>query len=136
MPLGSNRLQAGEPGGGRASAEPIGGRVPLNPEPPLPPEQSVSGPGFLRGGGEVGAAMRAHDWAKTPLGPPDAWPQPLRTALRLLLSAGHPTQLWWGPGRLSFHNDAYRASIGCDAESLGRPEARKVWKDVGPHVEL
>jgi two-component system sensor kinase FixL len=87
----------------------------------------------------VGVALRARDWAVTPLGAPDAWPQPLRTALRLLLAADQPTQLWWGPQRLSFHNEAYRLSIETagDGGSLGRPgrEARKVWKCAGPQVE-
>ena len=29
---------------------------------------------FLAGGGEMGARMRAHDWAATGLGPPEGWP--------------------------------------------------------------
>ena len=33
---------------------------------------------FLRGGG-LGALMR-HDWGSTPLGPPQDWPQSLKTA--------------------------------------------------------
>ena len=31
----------------------------------------------------MGALMRAHDWRSSPLGPPEHWPQPLRTAIRL-----------------------------------------------------
>ncbi len=30
---------------------------------------------FLGGGGEMGALIRAHDWAATPLGRPAGWPQ-------------------------------------------------------------
>jgi hypothetical protein len=30
--------------------------------------------GFLSGGGEMGARMRAFDWATTPLGLPNEWP--------------------------------------------------------------
>ena len=30
---------------------------------------------FLKGGGEAGELIRAHDWASTPLGPMEAWPQ-------------------------------------------------------------
>jgi hypothetical protein len=41
---------------------------------------------FLAGGGEMGALMRAHDWAATPLGAPETWPQSLRTSVRLLLT--------------------------------------------------
>src|SRR5262245_6568896 len=40
---------------------------------------------FLQGGGEMGARMRAMDWAKTPLGAADAWPQSLRSTVSMLL---------------------------------------------------
>jgi PAS domain-containing protein len=88
----------------------------------------------------MGALMRAHDWGRTPLGPPHDWPPPLRTALRLLLNSGHPMYIWWGPERLCFYNDAYRCSIGNDRHpsSLGRP-GREVWTEIwpiiGPQIE-
>ena len=95
---------------------------------------------FLDGGGEMGALIRAHDWARTSLGPPENWPQPLRTAIRLLLNTGHPMYVWWGPDLLCFYNDAYRRSIGPERHpsSLGRP-AREVWAEIwpiiGPQIE-
>jgi hypothetical protein len=52
---------------------------------------------FLADGGEMGALTRAHRWSKTPIGPPDSWPQSLRTALRILLNTNHPMFIWWGP---------------------------------------
>ena len=88
----------------------------------------------------MGALMRAHDWSSTSLGPPDAWPQGLRTALRLLLNTGHPMYIWWGPELLCFYNDAYRVSIGPERhpDSLGQP-GRKVWEEIwpiiGPQIE-
>jgi len=99
-----------------------------------------AGPPFLGGGGEMGALIRAHDWAKTSLGPPERWPQPLRTAIRVLLNSGHPMYVWWGPELLCFYNDAYRRSIGPERHprSLGRP-AREVWAEIwdiiGPQIE-
>jgi PAS domain S-box-containing protein len=95
---------------------------------------------FLNGGGEMGALIRTHDWSGTPLGPPENWPQPLRTAIRLLLNTGHPMYVWWGPDLLCFYNDAYRRSIGPERHpcSLGRP-AREVWAEIwdiiGPQIE-
>ncbi len=53
--------------------------------------------GFLAGGGEMGALVRAHNWAATPLGPPESWPQSLRTTVRLMLNTRHPMFIWWGP---------------------------------------
>lgn len=42
---------------------------------------------FLNGGGEMGALMRSHDWAATPLGEPSSWPQSLKTVIRILLTS-------------------------------------------------
>jgi PAS domain S-box-containing protein len=104
-----------------------------------PPEVDPA-PDFIRGGGEMGALMRAFDWGSTALGPPDSWPQSLRTAIRLLLNNGHPMYVWWGPDLLCFYNDAYRLSIGSERHpgSLGR-KAREVWEEIwdiiGPQIE-
>ena len=34
---------------------------------------------------QMSRLMRAHDWASTPLGPPEGWPESLRTPLGLIL---------------------------------------------------
>jgi signal transduction histidine kinase len=88
-------------------------------------------PDFLNGGGEMGALMRAHDWADSPLGVPAVWPQSLRTIVRLILNTGHPMYVWWGPDLACLYNDAYSRSIGPDRHpgSLGRP-ARAVWAEI------
>jgi PAS domain S-box-containing protein len=97
-------------------------------------------PPFLKGGGEMGARMRAHDWAATPLGAPETWPQPLKTAIRLLLNTGHPMYIWWGPELLCFYNDAYRQSIGAERHpsSLGQPGRAvwdEIWEIIGPQID-
>jgi signal transduction histidine kinase len=86
---------------------------------------------FLSGGGEMGALMRAHDWAATPLGVPEAWPRALKTAVRLILNTGHPMYIWWGPDLLCFYNDAYRRTLGPERHpgSLGKP-GREVWAEI------
>jgi PAS domain S-box-containing protein len=102
--------------------------------------RAAQSPAFLAGGGEMGALIRIHHWSATPLGPPETWPQGLRTAVRLLLNTGHPMYIWWGPDLLCFYNDAYRASIGPERHpgSLGRP-GREVWDEIwpiiGPQIE-
>jgi PAS domain S-box-containing protein len=109
-------------------------------EAPPSTKGSRASPSFLRGGGEMGALVRAHDWAASQLGPPGHWPQPLRTVIRLLLNTGHPMYVWWGPDLLCFYNDAYRRSIGPERHpsSLGLP-AREVWAEIwdiiGPQIE-
>ncbi|MEJ0061537.1 MAG: GAF domain-containing protein [Terricaulis sp.] len=90
---------------------------------------------FLDGGGEMGALIRAFDWARHPLGDPARWPQPLRTTLRLLLNTGHPMYIWWGPQLYCFYNDAYCQSIGPERHpgSLGSP-GREVWEEIWPII--
>jgi len=95
---------------------------------------------FLAGGGEMGSLMRSHDWSRSPVGSPDKWPQPLRTAVRIMLNTGHPMYIWWGRTLTCFYNDAYRQSIGPERHpgSLGQP-AKAVWAEIwdiiGPQID-
>lgn len=83
---------------------------------------------FLTGDGEMAARIQAHDWSASPLGLIGTWPQPLRTSLGIVLNSGSPMYLAWGPGLISFYNDAYRPILGTKAEALGRP-MREVWPE-------
>jgi hypothetical protein len=51
---------------------------------------------FLEGGGELGALIRAFGWASTPLGPPEKWPQSLRSAVSILLPSKAQIALFSG----------------------------------------
>jgi PAS domain S-box-containing protein len=92
-------------------------------------------PDFTAYGGEMGALMRTHGWSSHKLGRPNFWPQPLRTAIRVILNTGHPMYVWWGDDLFCFYNDAYRQSIGSERHpsSLGRP-AREVWEEIWPII--
>ncbi|KUL21491.1 SpoIIE family protein phosphatase [Actinoplanes awajinensis] len=89
---------------------------------------------------EVGRALAAVDWAATPLGPPEGWPQSLRTAVSILLSSRFPMWMGWGPELTFFCNDAYRRDTLASKYpwALGRP-AREVWAeiwgDIGPRIQ-
>jgi PAS domain S-box-containing protein len=91
-------------------------------------------------GGDVGRDLAAVDWTETPLGPPGAWPQSLRTAVSILLSSRFPMWMAWGPQLTFFCNAAYRRdTLGRKYPwALGRP-ANEVWKeiwgDIGPRIE-
>jgi signal transduction histidine kinase/ActR/RegA family two-component response regulator len=95
---------------------------------------------FLRDGGEMGALMRQHDWSRSSLGPPQNWPQALRTAVRIMLNTQHPMYIWWGDDCACLYNDAYRLTLGSERHpgSLGLP-AREVWAEIwdliGPQIE-
>jgi signal transduction histidine kinase len=95
---------------------------------------------FLSGGGEMGELIRSFDWARTPLGPPEQWPQSLRTALRILLTTHHPACIFWGPELLCFYNDAYRGSLGPERHpAMLGASLREVWAEtwsvMGPQIE-
>jgi PAS domain S-box-containing protein len=94
----------------------------------------------LADGGEMGALMRAFDWASAPIGPSERWPQSLRTTLQLMLSSQHPMLIWWGADLIQFYNDAFRQTLGTERHpsGLGQP-ARKCWAEnwelLGPQVD-
>ena len=94
---------------------------------------------FLEGGGEMGALMRAKDWASTPLGAVETWPQSLRTAVSILLNSRYPMFIFWGPQLIKIYNDGYRPIPGDKHPwALGRPGMEvwpEIWSDIGPTVE-
>src|SRR3954470_5831559 len=96
--------------------------------------------GFLAGGGEMGALIRAFDWSRTSVGAPHAWSSSLRTALGILLNSHHPMFLWWGRDLIQFYNDGYRPSLGADRHPLalgasGREFWAEIWGTIGPEIE-
>ncbi|HZU96934.1 MAG TPA: ATP-binding protein [Planctomycetota bacterium] len=76
----------------------------------------------LKGGGEMGALMRALDWSKTPVGPVETWPQSLKTAVSVVLESRFAMLICWGPAFVNFYNDAYRPVLGSTKHpALGKP---------------
>lgn len=88
-------------------------------------------------GGEMGALMRATDWAATPIGPVAAWPQSLRTITSVCLTSRFPMLIWWGPELVMLYNDAYRPILGTTKHprSMGQPGKScfpEIWDIIGP----
>lgn len=94
----------------------------------------------LKGGGEMGALMRAMDWGATAAGAPNVWPQSLRTAVSIVLETRFPMYIAWGPTFLQFYNDGYRPILGSTKhpDAMGR-SARETfaesWHIIGPMFE-
>ncbi|MEU6078386.1 SpoIIE family protein phosphatase [Micromonospora sp. NPDC047074] len=89
---------------------------------------------------EIGRDLATVDWATTPLGAPDGWPQSLRTAVSILLSSRFPMWMAWGPDLTFFCNAAYRRdTLGRKYPwALGRPASEvwaEIWQDIGPRIE-
>ncbi|TFZ06350.1 response regulator [Ramlibacter henchirensis] len=90
-------------------------------------------------GSDMAAMVSEFDWAATPLGPADEWPQSLKSAVRLILGSRYPMFIWWGPQLVAIYNDAYVDVLGPRHPwALGRG-ARETWAELwdvlGPQGE-
>ena len=95
---------------------------------------------FLPQRGEMPARVRSHDWAATPLGAPDGWPQTLRNAVSLALGSRFPITIWWGEDFRLIYNDGYIPFLGTSKhpQALGQAGAHcwsEIWSDIGPMLE-
>ncbi|HET6224873.1 MAG TPA: PAS domain-containing protein, partial [Bacteroidia bacterium] len=105
------------------------------------PSSTVGSDELLSGGGEMGELIRSYNWAATPLGPIDSWPQSLLTTISIILGSQYPMILWWGSDLIQFYNDAYRPSLGMEGKhpkALGQkaPECwAEIWSIVKPSVD-
>ena len=89
---------------------------------------------FLAGGGEMGARMRALDWSQTPLGPVAAWPQSLKTIVRVMLDSRYAMWMLWGPELTFFCNDAYLPTVGMKRDWVLGARSDKVWEEIWPDI--
>ncbi len=87
----------------------------------------------------MGALIRSHDWSDSPLGPPETWPQSLRTLVGVALTSKFPMFIAWGPGLCFLYNDGYAAILGAKHPSaLGRRFQDiwfEIWDEIRPLVE-
>lgn len=92
-------------------------------------------PEFLAGGGGMGDLIRQFNWAGSPVGPVETWPQNLRTCIRIMLASRQPIWIGWGKELIKFYNDPYKSIVGGKHPwALGQP-ARQVWKDIWREIE-
>ncbi len=101
---------------------------------------SVENEQFLAGGGEMGKMIRAIDWALTPVGPVEQWPQSLRTSISIMLNARFPMYIAWGNEFTQFYNDGYRPILGSTKhpQAMGlstRITFAEIWHIIGPMFE-
>lgn len=85
----------------------------------------------------MGELTRAFNWASTPLGTPDKWPQSLLTTINIVLNSRFPMFIWWGPDLIQFYNDAYRPSLGNEGKhptALGQ-RGEECWPEIWPVIK-
>lgn len=95
-------------------------------------------PSFLRLGGELGALIRAFDWATTSLGPSALWPQSLKTSVSTMLRSPYPIILFWGRDHVMLYNDPFRPILGAKHPGTVGAYARyalvEAWDLLGPLI--
>ena len=83
--------------------------------------------------------IRAHDWAATPLGPVEGWPQCLKTVVDLMLCGLQPVYIAFGPALTSLYNDGYIPILGTKhPKALGQPYSEawpEIWAQSLPLIE-
>ncbi|APX87897.1 hybrid sensor histidine kinase/response regulator [Methylorubrum extorquens] len=85
---------------------------------------------FLAGGGEAARMIAERDWSDHPLGPPQTWPESLRTALSLVLNSPESMILAWGPELHFFFNDTYFPLLGPRLPWAMGERFDRVWADA------
>ncbi|WP_262296400.1 PAS domain-containing sensor histidine kinase [Microvirga sesbaniae] len=81
-------------------------------------------------GGEMGERIRAYDWACTPLGPIQAWPQSLRTLVDLMLASRQPACIAWGAECTSLYNDGFVPILGTRHPAALAKPYRTAWPEI------
>ena len=95
---------------------------------------------FFPGQSEMAQRMRSFDWSRSELGPPETWPQNLKTSVRIILTSQHPMFVWWGERLFNLYNDGYAAFLCAKhPAALSQPASAvwpEIWEQVGPRAEL
>ncbi|KIO32181.1 hypothetical protein M407DRAFT_18753 [Tulasnella calospora MUT 4182] len=80
--------------------------------------------------------LKKYDWDDHPLGPPDKWPQSLKTSISAVMASPYPWALWWGPDLVLLYNDAYAIMSGTKHPALfaqyGKIAWGELWEAIGP----
>ncbi|MBC7435969.1 MAG: PAS domain-containing protein, partial [Bdellovibrionales bacterium] len=96
------------------------------------PQESLA---FLGGTSAMARAMREADWAASPLGPPQEWPQSLRSVVNLVLGSAFPMFVSWGPQLVTLYNDGYAVLCGeKHPAGLGQP-ILEIWSELRTDLE-
>ena len=101
----------------------------------LHPEHPEDRPALLEGAdAEMASVIATHDWSTSALGPPQDWPNALRTVVSLMLDSRVPMWAAWGPSLSMLYNTHYREMLGAKhPRALGRALSdvwAEIWDDV------
>jgi PAS domain S-box-containing protein len=74
--------------------------------------------------------VRTFDWSKTSLGPIEAWPQSLKTAVNIVLNSPVPVVMLWDKYGYMIYNDAYSVFAGARHPKLLGSRVLEGWPEV------
>ncbi|WP_025214533.1 PAS domain-containing protein [Pseudomonas brassicacearum] len=81
-------------------------------------------------GSDIQHLIARLDWASSPLGAAETWPQSLRTAVDIVLHSPMPMALLWGPQLIHFYNDAFARLAGDKhPQAFGQP-THTAWPEL------
>src|SRR3954470_6756940 len=100
--------------------------------PALPGSDSLA---FLADRGAMSGRMRGFDWSSSPLGPPEHWPQALKTGVGILLSSRFPMFIAWGPELRFLYNDAYAEVLGGKHPAALGHAFEDIWAEIWSDIE-
>ena len=82
----------------------------------------------------MAALMRGHDWSRSPLGEPQAWPSALRSVVGLMLDSQVAMFVAWGPELGFLYNDPYAEILGAKHPQALGSRFRDVWSEIWPDI--
>jgi signal transduction histidine kinase len=102
----------------------------------LPEDSALRHPDRVVTRGEMARRFREFNWAATPIGPAEFWPESWRNAVQIILDSSFPTALAIGREHLIyFYNDAFIPLAGSSRHpsALGLPVPvawKEIWQDI------
>jgi len=97
-------------------------------------EAGASAPCFSNGG-QMGNLVNGYDWASSPVGLPEQWPDRLTYLVEVMLASKAPMFLLWGPERIFIYNDAYIPVLGQKHPWAFGRSFFEIWPEVRNLVE-
>ena len=83
----------------------------------------------------MAALIRAQDWSRSPLGPPESWPQALKTLVGTMLSTKFPMVVAWGEDLRFIYNDGYAEVLGGKHPAALGHAFDDIWADIWADIQ-
>jgi PAS domain S-box-containing protein len=89
---------------------------------------------IIRGGGEMGRAIRSYNWSKTPMGPIAEWPIHLKFTTNLIINSPASIALLWGKEGYTIYNDKYISFAGERHPGLLGKRCEEIWPEASEFI--